>query len=113
MEVILPRQPHFSQSTFPSWISSVRNDSSRLLAVFMAAHFTELVSNNGSSFENQIEREQAARRWEIMNRLIALNQLLYSMQRRLHNDYDPATFEFKCSMKHAYLGPKWCSYIMC
>ncbi len=42
----------------------------------------------GSSFENQIEQEQASMREEIINMLIALNQLLNSMQRRLHNDYD-------------------------
>ncbi len=30
----------------------------------------------GSSFENQIEQEQASRREEIINMLIALNQLL-------------------------------------
>ncbi len=46
----------------------------------------------GSSFENQIEQEQASRREEIINMLIALNQLLYSMQRRLHNDYDSDSF---------------------
>lgn len=45
-EVILPRQPHFSGGTFPPWISSVRNGSSSFLAVFMVAHFTELISSN-------------------------------------------------------------------
>ncbi len=60
----------------------------------------------GSSFENQIEQEQASRREEIINMPIALNQLLYSMQRRLHNDYDSDSFEFKCWFLRLWLAFK-------